>query len=125
MKQREKLSMNDSLINMAVKMAEGNPGAVRVISKILEDQGGLFFLLDLDDMGMRGSQIWVAFKDYCGQDIEKLKQCLRDRDKKMVETVNRECPEHRAVIGERMLPALPRAVGEGDGIGQETDAARR
>lgn len=49
---------------------------------------GLMFILDLDDMGMRGSQIWVAWKDHCKCDLEAFKKALQDRDPAMVATVN-------------------------------------
>jgi len=48
-------------------------------------------LLSLDDMNMRGSQIWVGYKGHCGEDIEKFVQCINDRDSNMVEVVNKEC----------------------------------
>ena len=41
---------------------------------------GIFDILSLDDMNMRGSQIWVAYKDHCGQDIEKFIACIKERE---------------------------------------------
>lgn len=96
--QRTKINLTDSPINVAMTMSEGNPGALRVIMELLQ-QGpmGLMDVLHFDDMGMRGPQIWIAYKDYCDCDIAKLSAALKARDAAMVDTVNAECPGKRAV----------------------------
>ena len=54
-----------------MQMSEGNIGAVKVMMRIIELEGdiGLCTILDLNDMNIRGSQIWVGYKDYCKCDI--------------------------------------------------------
>ena len=104
MTQRTKLNPAGGIQEMVIQMAEGNPGALSVLMKLLQDDPiGFMRLLDLDDMGMRGSQIWVAYKDHCGGDLDALKKCLLDRDPAMVVTVNasRGLPEGtpKAVTG--------------------------
>lgn len=95
----DKVNLTDRPMDIAIKMSQGNPGALTVIANLLKEDPmmGIMDVLHLDDMGMRGPQIWVAFKDHCGQDLDKLRTALRARDKTMVETVNRECPDRRAV----------------------------
>ncbi|MDJ0952458.1 MAG: hypothetical protein QNJ81_02140 [Acidimicrobiia bacterium] len=90
---REKIDLKDNLKDVIVKMAEGNPGGLTVMMKIMEvdPMDGLFRLLDLDDMNIRGSQIWVGYKDHCGQDIATFIEKIKDRDPEMVDTINREC----------------------------------
>jgi hypothetical protein len=90
---RPPISLSDTGFDMAVKMSEGNPGALSVITKVLQNdpEMGIFDLLNLDDMNIRGSQIWVAYKDHCGEDLEQFLDKTRSRDAAMVETVNREC----------------------------------
>ena len=92
---REPIGLQDSFMQVVTKLSEGNPGALTVLMALLKrqdtDPPGLITMLDLDDMGMRGSQIWVAYKDHCGHDIEKLVELCRSRDQDMIDTVNRMC----------------------------------
>lgn len=63
-KRRERLDLNDSPFDMMIKMSEGNPGAITALAELAKndpmDMAGMMLILHLDDMGMRGSQIWVA-----------------------------------------------------------------
>lgn len=90
---REAINFSDSTQDVLVKMSEGNPGALTVLMELLkrDDPGALMVLLSLDDMNMRGSQIWVGYKDHSGSDIERFARCITDRDADMVATVNAEC----------------------------------
>ena len=70
--------------NFAVKMAEGNPGAVTVIVQLIDDKsdpdswaGGIGNLLSLDTHGIYGSNIWVMFKNCCNQNILNVVTVLR------------------------------------------------
>lgn len=90
---REAINLSDSTKDVVMKMAEGNPGAISVLTQLLnsDDPAALMLLLDLDDMNIRGSQIWVGYKDHCGEDLEKFTQAIRDRDRAMVDAINAEC----------------------------------
>jgi hypothetical protein len=91
---REKIVLSDELIDIMVKMSEGNHGAVEVLTSLvrLNDRPGLLvMLLDLDDMNIRGSQIWVGFKDHCNSDIAWFKRAILARDPDMVDTINAAC----------------------------------
>lgn len=96
MHNRAKLKVSDTL-TVINQMSEGNPGAVSVIMQLLESKLGFVDILSLDDMDMRGPQIWAAFKHHCDCNIEKLREALKTRDAAMVTTVNRECPDRKAV----------------------------
>jgi hypothetical protein len=49
---------------------------------------------------MRGPQVWVGYKDHCGQDIDKFIAAVKNRDPDMVKTVNSHCGTRAtAVIG--------------------------
>ena len=101
MMSRETLTLGMSWTDVVVTLSEGNPGAATVLAQIIKDDpvAGIHLCLHLDDMNMRGPQIWVGFKDHCGQDIEKFKTAIVDRDYAMVVTINRECGgEEKAVI---------------------------
>jgi DNA-binding transcriptional LysR family regulator len=89
MKRRERITLNGTTLDLVVQMAEGNPGAVTALAALIKDDDmALMRILDLDDMGMRGSQIWVAYKDHCKGDIEAFRKALINRDPAMVATVN-------------------------------------
>lgn len=87
---REKITGSDNLQSIMVKMSEGNPGALSVLVQMREKQGEMAFMemLSLDDMNIRGSQIWLGYKDHCGEDIDKFLKCVKDRDDEMVKTIN-------------------------------------
>ena len=90
---REKITATGSTMDMIVEMSEGNPGAATVIGSLLQENPmeSMMALLDLDDMNIRGSQIWVAYKDCCGQDLNLLKKKIKSRDNDMVDKINKEC----------------------------------
>jgi hypothetical protein len=83
---RKKVELNWTTPQLITEMSEGNPGALSVLVEL-----DLDLILDLDDMNIRGPQIWVGYKDHCGKSIERFKTLVRKRDKAMVDTINREC----------------------------------
>jgi len=89
---RQKIQMT-GLVDMSVSIAEGNPGAATVIAELLkpEWEDGMMKLLHLDDMNIRGSQIWVGYKDYCGEDINAFREAIAARDPLMIAKINEEC----------------------------------
>ena len=97
---REAVNFSDSTQTVLVKMSEGNPGAVSVLMDLLkrDDPAALMTLLTLDDMNMRGPQIWVGYKDHCESDIEKFAACINDRDPEMVATVNANSGINEAAV---------------------------
>ena len=112
MKARQKVSLNMSLADVILPMSEGNPGAATVLGKIIMETDyteALMRILDLDDMNIRGPQIWVGFKDHCGSDLDTFLEKIAHRDKRMVETINAEMgmdPSygHTAVTHRHLLP---------------------
>ena len=88
---REKINLTGSVIDIVIRMAEGNPGAVSVLTQMTRGYDTALEILGLDDMNVRGSQIWVGYKDHCGEDLAKFIECIHQRDQDMVDTINREC----------------------------------
>lgn len=90
--ERKKISLGGSATDMLVVMAEGNPGAIRIMTEVIEkkkeNSEWLRTLLDLDDMNMRGSQIWCAYKIGCGEDLDQFIKRVNDRDPELVKAVN-------------------------------------
>ena len=92
MKERQKIGIDMSVVDVMMLMSEGNPGAISVMAEILKKDpaNGLMYILDLDDMNIRGTQIWVGYKDYCNQNLDEFMKCVGDRDHKMVGVINAE-----------------------------------
>lgn len=81
-----RLDLSDSMMDVFIKMCEGNPGAMSVLAQIMEHGekidpdnalGGLGPILSLDTHEIHGSNIWILFKDVCGQNIVHMIAMLR------------------------------------------------
>lgn len=101
--QRVELDIGGTVMELIVAMAEGNPGALTVMMKLMrnEPELGLFRILALDGMNIRGTQIWVAYKDHCmrklgattdEEAISMLIECLVNPEDRqgLLNTVNEE-----------------------------------
>ncbi|KKL93772.1 hypothetical protein LCGC14_1871420 [marine sediment metagenome] len=78
------------------QMSEGIIGVVVVLAALVTE-GHPLLINTLDDMNIRGSQIWVGYKDHCGENIELFIRCIQARCPDMVNTINTECLEEQAV----------------------------
>ncbi len=100
---REPIKLNDNFMNSIIKMSEGNPGGLRVLLDLMNKELGLIYILGLDDMNIRGWQIWFGYKDHCNSNIEKFIECIKNRDIEMINIINKEAMrmniDIRAVIG--------------------------
>lgn len=74
----EKISLNDSIQDVIFKLSGGNPGAISVLSQVYQNAynidtftslGSLAYYLQLDSLGIRGSMIWILYKDICKENI--------------------------------------------------------
>jgi hypothetical protein len=81
-----RIGLNDTLMDVFVKMSDGNPGALTVMSQLYQDvptidpmniMGGLGAIMELDSLGIYGPRIWMLYKDVCGQDVEKTNWMIR------------------------------------------------
>lgn len=87
---RPKLELVDTIEDMLVKMWEGIPGAMAAINSLMVGDNDVVSLLrNLDDMNIRGSQIWRAFEFY-DKDGEKFAQAIRSRNGEMINRLNEE-----------------------------------
>ena len=88
---REKLELNDTVFGTMYKMSEGVPGAIVGITNLMKaDESGIMLLLGLDDMNIRGSQIWEAYKYLYNEDGKKFAEAVKKRDEKMIQFINEE-----------------------------------
>ncbi len=67
------ITLEDTVQDSVTKMSKGNSGAITVLCEILKKEPaiGIMLICKLDDANIRGSDIWVEYKDICGEDIEK------------------------------------------------------
>jgi len=88
--ERKKIQLEDSLQDVIVKMAEGNVGALSVLITMLNTNAMDCFLwmLHLDDMDIRGSQIWIGYKYFCNSNLEEFIKCIVTRDQGMIDKIN-------------------------------------
>jgi len=66
-----------SIMEMIMTMSEYNPGAIEVLSEMLNEPYGLLDILSLDSLDIRGFKIWILSKDCCNRDKEKLKRTIK------------------------------------------------
>lgn len=78
--------LTDTPITGMVKMGDGVPGAIVILSAIFRDGeaidpqaalGGLHHILLMDDMGIYGSHIWILYKYICNQDLRSMIALIR------------------------------------------------
>jgi hypothetical protein len=81
-----RIEITDSVLSMAQKLSEGNPGAINVIVLLLEKGeavdpdaalGGLMKVMMLDTYRIYGPRIWMLYKDVCGESIVNTIAVLR------------------------------------------------
>lgn len=88
---RKKIELNDSVFDVIYKMSDGLPGAIVAITELMKsDEAGFMLLLGLDDMNIRGSQIWEAYKYLYNENGKKFAEAVKNRDEKMVQFINEE-----------------------------------
>ena len=88
---RKKIELNDTIFDVIYKMTDGIPGAIVGVTELMKsDEAGFMLLLGLDDMNIRGSQIWEAYKYLYNEDGKKFAEAVKNRDEKMVQFINEE-----------------------------------
>lgn len=82
----QRIDPNDSGLTAAMKLADGNPAALRALSEIMTSTkahdpgaaaGPVTHLLSLDRLGIYGSGIWMLYDDICGRNAFTLINLLR------------------------------------------------
>ncbi len=82
----ERVGLTDSVMDMMLKLSDGNPGAVRVLMEMMEQSEaidpdsimqGPLSVLSLDTHSIYGERIWMFYKDVCGESILNLLGVMR------------------------------------------------
>ncbi len=85
-KHEERIKLEDSGMEMIMKLCEGNPGAIQALMEMLDkgaaiDPDNAFGmasgLFSLDSIGIYGSDIYVLHSDICGKQVNKTLAVLR------------------------------------------------
>jgi hypothetical protein len=81
---QERIKLDDTMLDIFIKMSEGNPGATSVMTQLVKYglvidgySGGIMDIMHLDAKGIYGSQIWVLYKDVCKESLVNLVALLR------------------------------------------------
>lgn len=81
-----RLKLDDNILQAFINFSDGNPGAISVLTQgykhgpeIDPDSafGGLGIFIGLDNLDVYGSEIWMFYKDVCGENIAKVLGVLR------------------------------------------------
>ena len=81
-----KLELTDTVMGVFKKMSEGNPGAIHVMTEVMNRTptidpdnfaGGLGPIMFMDTMGVYGSRIWMLYKDVCKESVAHTVAVLR------------------------------------------------
>ena len=94
----ERIKLNMSMKDVIVVVCDGNPGAVNVCCQLLEGEGGLTDMLRMDAASIHGPNIWVAYKDVCGEDIKVMRGKLRSGE---LETLLKENSSYQYYLKEQ------------------------
>ena len=79
-------SLNKTLADIIMTLADGNPDALSVMTKLCQTAskidpdsawGALGPLISLDNLDCYGPRIWMFYKDVCGQDVHKMSGVMR------------------------------------------------
>lgn len=76
-----RITAASTVMDAIVALGEGNPGALTVMANLVTraDDGGLFTLLELDTAGIYGPDIWVLYKDECGENLDAFIEAVHDK----------------------------------------------
>lgn len=81
----ERIKLTDSIMDIVVKMSDGNPGAMSALMEMLKPNnidpdnimGGLGAILGLDTYGIYGTDIYILYSDICERKLPKMLAVLR------------------------------------------------
>lgn len=79
-----------TLLDLLVKMAEGNPGAAVVLSKMANHKNGYTSILILQSLNILGWKIWFGYKDGCDMNIEKFIELIMNADEDLIDLIKEE-----------------------------------
>jgi hypothetical protein len=80
----QRLKLEDSMQDAVFKMSEGNPGAINVLMPLIMSKEDFHLVLNLDSIGLYGTNIYKLANDCCNGDMDKFKSVLSAWNKSKV-----------------------------------------
>ena len=78
----KRINADMTIKDAVVAMCDGNPGALTVLCDLYEKKGSdaIWLMCHLDDAGVYGSHIWLAYKDVCHENLDDLIALIPKRE---------------------------------------------
>lgn len=82
----DRIQLTDNIMDVMVKMSDGNPGAIQALMDIHENGaaidpqgflGGLGAIMILDTWDIYGTDIYILWNDKCNKDVRKMLMIMR------------------------------------------------
>lgn len=79
-----KLKLEDSLLDIMMKMSEGNPGALTCLIEMAKkkdwygEANEIVMIMSLDTMELYGLNLYMLWNDCCDRDLIKMELVLRN-----------------------------------------------
>lgn len=79
-----KIQLTDTIQDIVIKMAEGNPGAMTCMFQMMQktdwfgNVDAIMMILQLDSMEIYGSKLYMLWSDCCGKDLTRMELVLRN-----------------------------------------------
>lgn len=88
MNNNPRIGLGDGGLSAVMKLSEGNPGAITVMAKLMQEEAridpdhfmtlsGLAYIMTLDTFGIYGSNIWGFYKDVCQENVANMIAVMR------------------------------------------------
>ena len=71
--------MDEIIKQQILDIAAGNPGAINVLARMccgLDNEAAKTLLDTLKKSSIKGSEVWIFYKDVCHEDLEKFTSSL-------------------------------------------------
>lgn len=80
---QNRIQLKDSVMDVVMKMSENNPGAMTCIMEVLGYKNfyivdGLMYILQCDDIGLYGTQLYMLWNDCCNRDPKLFELVIRN-----------------------------------------------
>ena len=81
-----RLDLSDTGMDVIIKMADGNPGAITAMMAIMEKHdeidpqtimGGMGAIMILNTWGIYGTEIYILWNDKCNRDVRQMLMLMR------------------------------------------------
>lgn len=116
MQKQSRIELTDTTFDMLHKLTEGNPGAMRVAITLMGDAervdpenafGKYGPLISLDSNGIYGADIWMLFKDVCGESTLNVHTLMRAMQLGLIDhTTARQSIDAGKLVGDKSFEDL-------------------